>query len=726
MKRIDKGEQLGVSPPCGFDSPPTELLRKAEAMPLTEIRKTTCTMRTIALSLVLLLLLQFRATAQPPVPVAGGSESAAIATLNKAVLDSLREEDIPKALETLQTISNLHPTDDPFVARLSAASGGLHRALAQLDTDERYDLLHKWSMPAADNADVRVLTSLVPEVAPPMEFARALGQRPQKESFAISTIGEMPGIFCSAWMMIVAADDSGNLRQLITELEGLAAKKVKNADFMLALAKIRDSRSADEDLKALLTARVAPEGEDRQITAINDAVLVAAALQRSALGPACEQIAERLNQFSFTQGTSPHVPFLRRLRAMVILKNRSPESDPKTVLYETPPLWIAADDQKHDGSSTGSDRAIWLTHEEHIKRLSGPGNDLLLFKYPLTGNFELKGEVTAMDHGGAGMTYGGLAFDANPEFFTVRDVHRTHVERRIWPFVAPKEMRMFNRVSIRSDGEKITFLSNLHPGWNGSAASCSSSPWLGLMAFGDGRVYFRNLELIGEPQIPREVRIVDSADLRGWSATYSETIPKAVTPFQPAPAAQPTPEPTDWHVADGVLHGQIAATPVADTVAQSHLAYMRPLLDGEMVSYEFFHEDGRTSVHPVLGRLAFLIETGGVRMHWLTDNENEWTGIGADNAIVEPLNRRGPRSLPLKSADWNLLTLKLAEDKVSVSLNGEEICERPVNDITSRQFGFYHYRNTSAVQIRNVVLTGDWPEKLSAEQLQKLVAVGEQ
>ena len=688
------------------------------------IRKSTSIMRTTALSLVFTFLLPLSATAQTPTPQTGRSESAAADALNMSILESLREEDIPKVLKTLE---NVNPSalqiEDPFLSRLSAAAGGLHRTLSQLGTDEQYELLHMWSMPTVSNKDVRVLTSLVPEVAPPMEFARAIGQRPKKESFAVATVGEMPGLFCSAWVMIVAADDVGNLRQLVTELEGLAAKKVPNADFVLSLAKIRDSRSTDAELITRLTARIAPEGEDVRVTALNDAVLVAAAMQRTALGSVCEQIVERLNQFDFAKGTSPHVSFLRRLRATVILKNRSPETDPAALLYETPGLWIAADDQKHNGFSTGSDRAIWLTHEEHVKRLSGPGDDLLLFKYPLAGTFELKGEVTAMDHGGAGLTYGGLAFDANPEKFTVKDVQRPYFESRIWPFVAPKELRMFNRVNIRGNSDKITFLSNLHPGWNGTPASCSSSPWLGLRAFGDGRVYFRNLELVGEPQIPREVRIADSSDLRGWMAAYGETVPKAVQPFMPGPAINDpaATEAPDWHVVDGVIHGRIAASPEPEKVAQSHLAYMRPLLDGETVSYQFFHEEGKSTAHPALGRLVFLMETGGVRMHWLTDNENEWTGLTGDNGIVEPLNRRGPRSLPLKNADWNQVALKLSEGKISLSLNGEEICERSVEDISNRHIGFYHDRNTSAVQIRNVVLTGDWPEKLSNAQLGNLV-----
>ncbi len=672
-----------------------------------------------------LIIGQFCVVAQnAATPQGAVSSTVDVAKLNETILTHLREEDIPKALEALGSASTLPPTpQDPFFAQLSASSAGLHRALAQLASDEQYELLRKWSMPSGTSKSVRVWSALVPEVSPPMEFARALGLRPAKGSFAVAKVGDMPGIFCSAWTMIVAADDSGNLRQLITEMEGLVKSKIPNADFVLTLAKIRDSRTSDDELKTILTSRVAPEGDGQTGTALADAVLVAAAMQRTALGAVCEQVLARLNKFDFASGSSPHVPFLRRLRAVVILKNRSPEADSNSVLYTPPQLWVAGDDQAHRGSATGADSAIWLTHEEHIKRLAGPGDDLLLFKYPLTGSFELKGEVTALDHGGAGMTYGGLGFDANAEAFTLREVQRSRAEKRIWPFVAPKELRMFNRVNIRSDGEKVTFLSNLHPGFAEPAASNGSCPWLGLHAFGDGRVYFRNLELVGEPVIPREVRIADSSDLRGWTATYGESVPKAIVPFQPDPAVKPVTEIPDWQVAEGIIHGRMAAAPETDRVAQSHLAYMRPLLEGESLSYEFFYDEGKTTVHPVLRRLAFLIEASGVRMHWLTDNASEWTGRAADNAIVEPLNRRGPKSLPLKPADWNAVAITLTDSKVSLSLNGEEIYERPVPDISNRHIGFYHDRNTSAVQIRNVVLKGDWPEKLSPEQRQKLVAM---
>ena len=194
---------------------------------------------------LLTLLLLTPAAAQPAATAVGAGVGENTDKLNQTVLQFLWDDDIAKALDALGGAK----TSDG----LSGAVGGLHRALAQLSSDEQYELLHKWSMPAAGQNEVHVLTSLVPEVAPPMEFARALGLRPKKESFSVASVGDMPGIFCSAWTMIVAADDAGNLRTLITELEGLVTKKTVNAAFVLTLAKIRDGRTSDDELKTLLT-----------------------------------------------------------------------------------------------------------------------------------------------------------------------------------------------------------------------------------------------------------------------------------------------------------------------------------------------------------------------------------------------------------------------------------------------------------------------------------------
>ncbi len=91
---------------------------------------------------------------------------------------------------------------------------------------------------------------------------------------------------------------------------------------------------------------------------------------------------------------------------------------------------------------------------------------------------------------------------------------------------------------------------------------------------------------------------------------------------------------------------------------------MRPLLEGESVSYEFFHEDGKTSVHPTLGRLT-VSDRSQRRENALADRQRQRMDgtCGRTNAIVEPLNRRGPRSLPIKNANWNKVTMKLTDER---------------------------------------------------------------
>lgn len=642
-----------------------------------------------------------------------------------AILQALQDDGPAKALDVLGDL-HAQAAADPFLIQQSPAIAAIHRSLSQLSRDEQYEMLRSWTLPQT-GTEVRVLTALVPEIAPPMEFARAIGERPKKESFAVASVGEVGGFFCSAWMLVVAADESGNLRKLITDLEPQAAKQTPNAAFVLTLAKLRDSRSSVDELKGLLESRTAATATEMS-SRREDAVILAAAIQRAELAKVWEPLAEKLVQYDFTTGGGPWMSFLRRLRATAILKSHSPESDVASILKATPPFWIAAADQRRNGLATGSDQALWLTHENHVQRLSGPGDDLLLFRYPLTGKFELKGEVSVFDHGVAGMTFGGMSFDANDKLFTVHDVMRPFEESRTWPFVAAKELRLFNRLNVRSDGQRVLYLSNLHPGASTPLSSCESSPWLGLQASGYGRAYFRNLEIVGEPTIPREVTLVKGADLRGWTTPLGETLPRAVqpllTPATETVAAAVTP--TDWSVtADGVLENTKAVATDAAATNPRQLAWMRPLLDGETLSYEFFYEDQMAEVHPTLGRLAFLLEPGGVRIRWITTGQTEWTGLEPDNAVIEPLNRKGPRSLPFQAQDWNAVTLQMQDGKLQIALNGETIYVRPVADLSNLHPGFFHQPQLTTARIRNVKLNGgdSWPETLTVEQMSNPVAI---
>src|SRR5262249_35027067 len=59
---------------------------------------------------------------------------------------------------------------------------------------------------------------------------------------------------------------------------------------------------------------------------------------------------------------------------------------------------------------------------------------------------------------------------------------------------------------------------------------------------------------------------------------------------------------------------------------------------------------------------------------------------------------------------------------VRVELNGVLVAERKLEPENNRLFGFFHYKDLTAVRVRQVVLSGDWPKELTAEQRANLTA----
>ncbi len=189
----------------------------------------------------------------------------------------------------------------------------------------------------------------------------------------------------------------------------------------------------------------------------------------------------------------------------------------------------------------------------------------------------------------------------------------------------------------------------------------------------------------------------------------------------------------DWSATNGVIRGRRMfadaqrSRPMQDgnlsEAEQSRLCYFRPLLEGDVLSYEFFYEQGQVMVHPALDRLVFLCEPGGVRLHWMTeDSYTDSSGLPADNMADEPANRRGAGPLPLKPGDWNQLSIRIDAGKATLVLNGQTIYERGLEPGLSRQFSFFHFKDQTAAQVRNVVLRGRWPQALSSAQKANLVS----
>ena len=645
-----------------------------------------------------------------------------------AALEYLRDDDVEKALESLATaadvIKNVHPTEDEGVA---AAAGGLYRTLRQLDEGEQYDLLHKWTMPTESRKTVRLLTTVVPQVAPPKAFARLIGERPRDETFVVSSIGDIQGLFCSGWTLVKAADEIGRLTRLVTELEKLAADKVPNADSLLLLAQLADSRSDAATLKTALEQRAqrlsdsvvgeAIAGEATAIIDPSDIAVAAAASTVKSLRPISESMFKSLVEQTLSGAATRLRSFLRLSHATAVQLARG-QSGAQAIRQNRLKYWVPTSGATSALHRRGTTDANWLVHEDHILHLAGSRNDVLFFRYPLTGDFEFRCES---QEGGrittdGGLVYGGLQFQAlgRTNQLTIWDADIAHSVVKPCPFVRHEARPTFNRMSIRSTADKAILTANMHPMWFDPASTAGQSPWVGLRSFEERRPMFRNLAITGKPVIPREVRMSDGNDLRGWqSQFYGEPQP----PFAAIATSSIVTTRVNWFLADGVITApKVEAGNGVNP--QSLLHYQRPLLDGESISYEFEYKPDEILVHPTLGQMAFLIEPGGVQVHWMTSGGFEWTGLPADNKLLEPLSRRGPRPLPLKDGDWNAVTLSRAVGKVTLTLNDEVIYQRPVDFGGNHSFGFYRDRTQTAAKIRNVVMTGDWPETLPADVLE--------
>lgn len=638
--------------------------------------------------------------------------------IRRTVILLLRDGNIELALKSLAAASDA-ATPSTLVGDEGDSSAGavLHRALAQLNSEAQFDLLSKWSMPAESPTKIRVFAALVPTQAPPVEFARARGERPRETSFPVSSIGEVRGIYSTAWSLVVAARETGQLKRLITDLRQLADKKTPNADLLLSLAEIADGRGDISRVTNAISQRVTQlkgAAPASGATPVNidpaDVVLACAALQHPTLRPLGSQMFAVL--LDRTHGrTASHVrPFLNQALATAILLGPEPAGESR--LDSQLKYWAPVSGTLSTSNSSLAPRASWLVHEDHLLHVSGSSHDALMLRFPLEGEFEFQCEtqIGGLVATNGQLIYGGLGYQVSGAEFHILGSDGAAAGQRPCPFVRPHFLSSFNRLSMASMTGSTTASVNLHPMWT-DKSGFRASPWLGLASSGEARPLFRNLKLTGRPVIPRSVRLIDGLQLRGWDAQEFGDRSHGEAEGQ-----------SDWRLTDGVLHVANTESKTAATHREHVLFYQRSLLEAESVSYEFFYKSGECDVAPTLGRVAFLLQPDGVRIRWLTDGQYDWTGLAADNAVTEPLNRRGPRPLPLRANDWNRATIARTKDTVTLSLNDEAVYQRPIDWSGDHRFGLDRHGSTAEVKVRNVVLTGDWPHTLPPEFLDNPLA----
>lgn len=716
-------------------------------------------------------LLNLKPRAANPDDVTSGPE------LSQRLLEVAVSGEDAEAWQVLGNIADLELSIGVRISTpaLSAGVTALHRKLIQLSPDDRYELLLKWTMPDTDHKSVRCFQVLTTDDAPPQEFARALNERPTPRSFSTPSVAGVPGLFSSGWLLMEAADEVGQLDSLRRKLQTLKDSGTPGAELGLSLSEIKATINADalllsmrERLRTLRSnAETAVKSEDAQadsslppladrVVVLEDYLFAVVSLNRADLRVDAIDSLIALEELLRTSGgdrlTRTHVQ--RAVLQGLSFPAGETEAATSTALASdaAPKHWISF--SVDDGTRwtlnnvAAPTRPMWISHEEHLKHISGRDIDFLCFRYPLVGDFQfaVDAQISGPDDMASGITANGLAirisgYQSGPLLTVTSPDKRDQIEQPC-PFIVHQRAPQFHQLSMMFKDGESTFLVNNQRMWtekrsellprNGlvgaepaensvgiSDVDAGSSPWIGLRSSAEYSPLFRNLRIIGSPRIPRKL-LLSQEGLRGWISSWYGESRESVWPTQNKQQSNSNATP-DWSISEGV----ISRSPGPENDVASHRAsrlyYFRPLQDGESITYEFL-QDESPAVHPALGRMAFVISPGGVNQTWIVDGQFEWTSLGQDNTIASPLARRGPRDLPLISNNWNKVTVALRDDVATISLNDTEIYQQRIDALQSRQFGFFAQPNVRPIQIRNVVLTGDWPETIPEEILQNLVA----
>lgn len=604
---------------------------------------------------------------------------------------------------------------------LGRAGAMILQGLTAIPAVERYDLLKTWSLPTADRQSVRAVSGLIPGDRAPEDFDSLRGATPRgpHDVQLLSTLE----------ILVDAATQAGKLEELRSQLQPHVDKDVENAKVLMLLVRIaqRDKEVAKAlgEYQAERNKAVPSQSDYQKRPQLLDAVVARTAMRT----PEFNETGRQMGITFFTHSS--------RVQEHLLMTMMRHDYNSSVVGYELahhidqdqsrPGLmhWTAGAVTPARTDAAGAIPMWWIGDDGIISHICGPHQSYLFLKYPLTGSYEIscEGYLGAWGEpniGVNGLVFQGLNLGSDTTIFPLGNtsdaIHKPDPLER---------QDHYNRLRLKVEPDKTQYYVNGYLIHSEPTVE-ATSPWFMLQCSRVWQTAFRNFEIKGQPIVPRQVQLSSKDSLLGWSAEfYNESIPPRKVVVHDAPQEN-TPE-YDWWAADGVIQSRLLPTTGfgKPPVQQSRLFYGRPLLNGERLRYEFWHEAGTDGCHvdPAFDRLTFLLRDDGVRIHWMTDGDTAdeaYGGLPTDHGLLEKSIQRS--KVELKDQDWNAVEIELKNDIVTITLNGATICERPLELDNSRQFGFYHDKNATSVKVRNVVLTGDWPMSLSPEIIAGLTA----
>ena len=352
-------------------------------------------------------------------------------------------------------------------------------------------------------------------------------------------------------------------------------------------------------------------------------------------------------------------------------------------------------------NGNGRPNSLWAVGQGEAWKFAGHEVDYLSYRIPLRGNYVVECDATS----GSAMHSSFMAAEKRVEYIGHNNTlglgsFRFDGEH---PTIAPPRVTIQEWVRHRAvveDGKLTHFINGLKV--LEQPLSPHFEPWVATCSWRRSQGGIRNLKIFGQPEIPDELHLTADPDLAGW-VPYYETGFGANRGFWSV-----LKEPLGGYGLSGYYRDNLAGTGMEQLIR-----YIRPMVEGGTLEYEFFYRQG--TVRSASGTRpcgAFLLQPEGVRIHWITDGKHDRSGLDPWNVTDEPENRRGSETLPLMENQWNRVALNLKGDNIQLSLNGQLIYKRKLEPDNRRTFGLFHYCGETKAHARNIVWRGNWPKTL--------------
>ncbi len=584
--------------------------------------------------------------------------------------------------------------------------------LVDVEAKERYELLSRIVLGDADDDVLLTSSNMLLYVDPPAVFAPVFGERTSPRDIPIANAG-FPIVGLSL-MIAEAAAECGRTGQLVRRLEPHVEDPGDEVEAMIGLALLAgDQHELAGDRLERVVERLRETAPTERVDTplpIVSAILAARCLPHNTLKPDAVAAWEPLLDHARRRNISVAASLFNR---MTVQAGWTEAAD-ATVGSPLKHFVSVQLPYIHKPVSTVTE-PMYVTRDGTLRFTGGSGQNALLLKYPLEGDFSFSHRNIRRGWGESHSQFGGTAYLATPHnsTLTVRGLisrNSVALDHKV------SHLNKDNTQTLAVRDDQVVM--NINQTDVVADRRTASMPFVGVHFEHHVIAEVADIRLEGNPAIAREVNLIDE-DLRGWSCPIiGGALMPMLLPLKPdqdpdqmqaqRQQNQENAERFAWFSREDELRsGQGGVSP--DAGGQRHIQYQRPLLDGDTIRYQYFHEAGKQETHPAIGRIGVLLRPDGVKLRWLPQRDSlESDGLDPLHE-VDPDELLGDGSPELRADDWNDVELTAEGDDVVVEVNGKPICRFTTS--IDRRFGLLGETGRQC-RVRAIRLTGDWPETL--------------